>query len=141
MRSLATRLLPCCRFLEPVSEQPQRVDRNQRRRFGVSENGGLEAGDTQRRDHQEHGLEAQRVAVARHVLAIRGELVEEFTEIERRRWSDRPRLAVALAECRARQAVLVIARLDRLVRDAHFLLGLAKAGTRFVGQCRIGSKL
>jgi DNA invertase Pin-like site-specific DNA recombinase len=37
-----------------------------------------------------------------------------------------------LALCRLRNATLVIAKIDRLSRDAHFLLGLQKAGVRFV---------
>ena len=41
-------------------------------------------------------------------------------------------LAKAMALCRLRNAVLVIAKLDRLSRNAHFLLGLQKAGVRFV---------
>jgi hypothetical protein len=43
------------------------------------------------------------------------------------------RLALAaIAACRAFNAKLVIAKLDRLSRDAHFLLGLEKAGIEFV---------
>jgi DNA invertase Pin-like site-specific DNA recombinase len=41
-------------------------------------------------------------------------------------------LADALKACRAYGAKLVIAKLDRLSRDAHFLLGLEKAGVDFV---------
>jgi resolvase-like protein len=37
-----------------------------------------------------------------------------------------------LAACRLHGAKLIIARLDRLSRDAHFLLGLDKAGVDFV---------
>jgi DNA invertase Pin-like site-specific DNA recombinase len=37
-----------------------------------------------------------------------------------------------MALCRLRNATLVIAKIDRLSRDAHFLLGLQKAGVRFV---------
>ena len=42
---------------------------------------------------------------------------------------DRPKLIEALALCRLHNATLV---LDRLSRDAHFLLGLEKAGVDFV---------
>lgn len=45
---------------------------------------------------------------------------------------DRAELTKAMALCRLRNATLVIAKIDRLSRDAHFLLGLQKAGVRFV---------
>ena len=61
-----------------------------------------------------------------------GRLVAEFTEIESGKQSDRPALAKAFQACRLRRAKLVIAKLDRLSRDAHFLLGLEKAGVDFV---------
>jgi DNA invertase Pin-like site-specific DNA recombinase len=41
-------------------------------------------------------------------------------------------LAQAMRACRLHGATLVIAKLDRLSRDAHFLLGLQKAGVDFV---------
>jgi hypothetical protein len=44
----------------------------------------------------------------------------------------RPAPANAIEACRAFNAKLVIAKLDRLRRDAHFLLGLEKAGIEFV---------
>lgn len=78
------------------------------------------------------GLEAQREAVARQAAAAGGAVVAAFEEVESGRRGDRPQLAAALAECRARRAVLLIAKLDRLARDAHFLLGLEKAGVEFV---------
>jgi len=37
-----------------------------------------------------------------------------------------------MALCRLHNAVLVIAKLDRLSRDVHFLTGLQRAGVRFV---------
>jgi DNA invertase Pin-like site-specific DNA recombinase len=78
------------------------------------------------------GLEAQREAVARQAAAAGGAVVAAFEEVESGRRGDRPQLGLALAECRARRTVLLIAKLDRLARDAHFLLGLEKAGVEFM---------
>jgi DNA invertase Pin-like site-specific DNA recombinase len=78
------------------------------------------------------GLEAQREAVRLFIGGGSGALAEEFTEIETGKHADRPQLARALDACRLTGATLVIAKLDRLSRDAHFLLGLEKAGVEFV---------
>jgi DNA invertase Pin-like site-specific DNA recombinase len=78
------------------------------------------------------GLEAQREAVRLFMGGNTGELAEAFTEIESGKHAERPQLALALDACRLTGAVLVIAKLDRLSRDAHFLLGLEKAGVEFV---------
>ena len=59
-------------------------------------------------------------------------LVKEFVEIESGKKADRPQLMKAFQACRVFGAKLVIAKLDRLSRDAHFLLGLEKAGVDFV---------
>jgi DNA invertase Pin-like site-specific DNA recombinase len=72
------------------------------------------------------GLEAQRQAVAAHVTQAGGEVVAEFREVESGKRADRPQLAAALASCRTRRAVLVIAKLDRLARNARFLLSVVE---------------
>ena len=77
------------------------------------------------------GLEAQRKAVADFLNGGNWQLVKEFVEIESGKRSDRPVLAEALAACRIYGAKLIIAKIDRLSRDAHFLLGLEKAGVDF----------
>jgi DNA invertase Pin-like site-specific DNA recombinase len=54
------------------------------------------------------------------------------TEIESGKRDDRPQLAKAIDACRLYGARLVIAKLDHLSRDIHFLTGLERAGIRFV---------
>src|SRR6516164_6059001 len=78
------------------------------------------------------GLDAQREAVADYLNGGRWSLIDEYVEVESGANDERPELAKALALCRVHNATLVIAKLDRLSRDAHFLLGLQKAGVKFV---------
>lgn len=78
------------------------------------------------------GIEAQQRAVSGYVASVGGNVLAEFTEIESGKNSERPRLAEAMERCRLTRAVLLIAKLDRLSRDAHFLLGLEKAGIDFI---------
>jgi DNA invertase Pin-like site-specific DNA recombinase len=78
------------------------------------------------------GLEAQREAVARHVAGAGGVIVAEFQEIESGKRNDRPEIAAALAACRLRRATLVIAKLDRLARNVHFISSLMESGVDFV---------
>src|SRR5215203_4839646 len=87
---------------------------------------------TDRQGRSGLGLEAQRKAVSDFLDGGRWELIAEFVEVESGKRDDRPKLAEAMALCRLHNATLVIAKLDRLSRDAHFLLGLQKAGVRFV---------
>jgi DNA invertase Pin-like site-specific DNA recombinase len=82
------------------------------------------------------GLEAQKAAVAAFMTSQpTGRLVAEFEEVESGKRVDRPQLAEALAACRARRATLVIAKIDRLARNARFLLsvveGSGEAGVAF----------
>lgn len=78
------------------------------------------------------GLEAQRQAVADFLNGGDWRLVAEHVEVESGKRSDRPELMKALAACRRHQATLVVAKLDRLSRNAAFLLTLRDAGIEFV---------
>lgn len=78
------------------------------------------------------GLEAQKEAVHSFLTGKGWPPVAEFVEVESGRKSDRPQLAAALAACRLHKATLIIAKLDRLARNAAFLLNLRDAGVDFV---------
>jgi DNA invertase Pin-like site-specific DNA recombinase len=82
------------------------------------------------------GIEAQRSTVARFAEAEGYDLVAEFTEVETGRGADalerRPRLKAALAEARRLKCVVVVAKLDRLSRDVHFISGLMTHRTPFI---------
>lgn len=85
---------------------------------------------TDRQGQSGLGLDAQRESVARHIG--QAELVAEFTEVESGRKNDRAQLAAALATAKRTKAVLVIAKLDRLARNVHFIAGLLEANVPFV---------
>ena len=85
---------------------------------------------TQKQGRSGLGLAAQRQAVQGYSTG-RGPVVAEYTEIETGKRSDRPRLAEALAYARKARATLVIAKLDRLGRNVHFVSGLMESGVPF----------
>jgi len=87
---------------------------------------------TDRQGRSGLGLDAQREAVLRHVGSNRGELIGEFCEIESGRRNDRPQLAAAISATKRAKATLIIAKLDRLARNVHFVSGLMESGVDFV---------
>ena len=87
---------------------------------------------TKRQGDSGLGLDAQRAAVSAYLNGGQWTLAREFVEIESGGKNDRPVLAQALAACRRHRATLVIAKLDRLARNAAFLLSLRDAGVEFV---------
>jgi len=78
------------------------------------------------------GLEAQQAAVRAYLKGREGEPMREFTEIESGKNNERPQLRAALELCRLTGATLLIAKLDRLSRNAAFLLSLRDAGVDFI---------
>jgi DNA invertase Pin-like site-specific DNA recombinase len=70
------------------------------------------------------GLDAQQEAVAPY----RDQITHSFTEIESGSDNHRPQLAAAIAMCKSTGATLLIAKIDRLSRDAGFLLTLRSSG-------------
>lgn len=83
------------------------------------------------------GLEAQRKVIEDFAASRGAEVLARFTEVESGRKADRPELAKALHLAKVTGATLVIAKLDRLSRNAAFLLALRDSGVRFVAvDCR-----
>ncbi|EJL35297.1 recombinase family protein [Novosphingobium sp. AP12] len=78
------------------------------------------------------GLEAQRDAVGRFCQTRGCEVLAEYTEVESGKRNDRPELAKAMHHAKVTGATLVIAKLDRLSRNAAFLLQLQESGVRFI---------
>lgn len=78
------------------------------------------------------GLEAQQTAVAARVNEERGDLISEHTDIISGSAPSRPVLDSCLAECRARQATLVVAKLDRLGRNVRLIASLLESGVPVV---------
>jgi DNA invertase Pin-like site-specific DNA recombinase len=79
------------------------------------------------------GLDAQAEAVTSFVRHRGGAIIASFTETESgKKTANRPELANALQLCRRKRATLVIAKLDRLARNVHFISGLMEANASFV---------
>jgi DNA invertase Pin-like site-specific DNA recombinase len=77
------------------------------------------------------GLEAQQAAV-RAFVQDPAHLLSEYVEIESGRKNQRPQLLAALAQARRVGSTLLIAKLDRLSRNASFILALRDSGVDFV---------
>ena len=78
------------------------------------------------------GLEGQEATVQRFTRAHDAELLKSYLEVETGKRADRPELAKAISHARRAKATLIIAKLDRLARNVHFLSGLMEAGVKFV---------
>lgn len=87
---------------------------------------------TSRQGQSGLGLEAQQAAVLAYLNGGRWELVGEFTEVESGKRNDRPQLMEAMKVAKANKATLIIAKLDRLARNVHFISGLMESGVDFV---------
>jgi DNA invertase Pin-like site-specific DNA recombinase len=86
---------------------------------------------TQKQGRSGLGLEAQKAAVEAYLRANMGVELASFVEVESGKANDRPRLREALLRCRQTRATLLVAKLDRLSRNAAFLLNLRDSGVKF----------
>ena len=86
---------------------------------------------TSRQGRSGLGLDAQKAAVKAYI-GDRHELVGEFVEVESGKSARRPQLEAAIHRARVTGSKLAIAKLDRLSRNAAFLLTLRDSGVQFV---------
>src|SRR3984885_8347549 len=91
---------------------------------------------TSRQGRSGLGLEAQRENITRFAAAEGYEVVSEYVEIETGKGADalerRPQLTAALNAARKRKGSVVLAKLDRLSRDVHFISGLMAHRVPFI---------
>jgi DNA invertase Pin-like site-specific DNA recombinase len=82
------------------------------------------------------GLEAQQTALARFAEAEGFDVIQTFTDIETGKGADalhrRPQLAAAIKLAARHSAPVIVAKLDRLSRDVHFISGLMAHRTPFI---------
>jgi DNA invertase Pin-like site-specific DNA recombinase len=78
------------------------------------------------------GIEAQQKAIADYLNGGHWELIAEFMEVESGKHDDRQELQKAFKHCQMTGATLVIAKLDRLSRDSHFIGSVMKSGIEFI---------
>ena len=81
------------------------------------------------------GVEAQKAAVARFAQTEGFDIIAEYLEVETGKGADaldRTELAAALAQARRAKCSVLVAKLDRLSRDVHFISGLMAHRVPFV---------
>lgn len=78
------------------------------------------------------GLEAQQQAV--HALAARtgATIIAEYIEVETGKSAKRPKLLEAIRHAKLTNSTLIVAKLDRLARNAHFTRTLRDSRQKFV---------
>ena len=86
---------------------------------------------TQKQGASGLGLEAQQAAVQAFVPDS-AQLLPAYVEVESGKKNQRPQLLAAIAAARVAGATLLIAKLDRLSRNAGFIFTLRDAGVDFV---------
>lgn len=91
---------------------------------------------TQKQGRSGLGLEAQQATLARFAEAEGFTLVQTYTEVETGKGADalakRPQLAAAIKLAKQHKAPVIVAKLDRLSRDVHFISGLMTHRTPFI---------
>ena len=78
------------------------------------------------------GLEAQRERLDQFAKANGFQFFDTLTEVESGKNDDRPELQKAIAKAKKQDAPVIVAKLDRLSRDVHFISGLMKHRVPFI---------
>lgn len=78
------------------------------------------------------GLEAQQKAVREMAARHEATIIAEYVEVETGKSSKRPKLLEAIRHARLTNSTLVVAKLDRLARNAHFTRTLKESKQKFV---------
>ena len=87
---------------------------------------------TAKQGHSGLGLDAQRSAIEQYTSRAGAKVLRAFAEVESGKNNNRPELGKAIHLAKVTGATLVIAKLDRLSRNAAFLLALRDSGVKFV---------
>jgi DNA invertase Pin-like site-specific DNA recombinase len=87
---------------------------------------------TKRQGQSGLGLDAQRAAVEAYAKQSNASIIGSYVEVESGRKNDRPVLRQAIAHAKLSRSTLCVAKLDRLSRNAGFLLTLQESGLRLV---------
>jgi len=87
---------------------------------------------TKRQGRSGLGLEAQQEALDAYRCESGSCVLATYREVETGKTADRPELARAIAHARRSGAILCVAKLDRLARNAAFLLTLQASGLPMV---------
>jgi DNA invertase Pin-like site-specific DNA recombinase len=87
---------------------------------------------TQKQGKSGLGLEAQQAALARFAQAEGYSFLDTFEETESGADDNRPALNAAIERARKAKAPIIVAKLDRLSRDVHYISGLMKHRVPFI---------
>ena len=86
---------------------------------------------TKKQELYGYSLEAQQEQIENYCKREGLELIEVFSEAESGAKSNRPKLEEALRLCQISNGTLIVAKIDRLTRDLHFLTGLQLRNVKF----------
>lgn len=87
---------------------------------------------TKKQEQHGYSLEAQKEQIENYCKRNGYELIGFEAEAESGAKADRPLLEEALNICQLADATLIVAKIDRLTRDLHFLTGLQNKGIKFL---------